>query len=131
MAADDTVALGCLDALAEAGVRVPDEIAVVGFDDIPAASLRSVWLHHGEHGGARDGNAAVELVIERIGSGPEPAPVREVLPARLIVARHLRRCTRPPRAIEASPDAALQPVTRSRPARRRSAAIAAPTGGRS
>ena len=36
-AANDTMALGCLFALNEAGVRVPQDIAVVGFDDIPIA----------------------------------------------------------------------------------------------
>ncbi|HJU38099.1 MAG TPA: LacI family DNA-binding transcriptional regulator [Tahibacter sp.] len=36
-AANDTMALGCLFALQEAGMRVPHDIAVVGFDDIPIA----------------------------------------------------------------------------------------------
>ena len=36
-AANDMMAIGCLHALAEAQVRVPDDISVVGFDDIPLA----------------------------------------------------------------------------------------------
>jgi len=36
-AANDMMALGCLFAFSEAGVRVPDDIAVAGFDDIPLA----------------------------------------------------------------------------------------------
>ena len=36
-AANDMMALGCLRTFLEAGVRVPDEVAVVGFDDIPLA----------------------------------------------------------------------------------------------
>lgn len=36
-AANDMMALGCLFALNQAGVRVPDEIALAGFDDIPLA----------------------------------------------------------------------------------------------
>lgn len=36
-AANDMMALGCLFALNEAGVRVPQDLAVVGFDDIPLA----------------------------------------------------------------------------------------------
>src|SRR2546430_8726747 len=36
-AANDTMAIGCLFALTEAGVRVPHDIALAGFDDIPLA----------------------------------------------------------------------------------------------
>jgi LacI family transcriptional regulator len=36
-AANDMMALGCLFALNQAGVRVPDDIALAGFDDIPLA----------------------------------------------------------------------------------------------
>src|SRR5258708_20978935 len=36
-AANDAVAIGCLFALTEAGVRVPQAIALAGFDDIPVA----------------------------------------------------------------------------------------------
>jgi LacI family transcriptional regulator len=38
-AANDIMAVGCLTALAEAGVRVPADMAVAGFDDIPIARL--------------------------------------------------------------------------------------------
>src|SRR4029077_16477948 len=34
VAADDTIALGCMDALADVGMAVPGEVAIVGFDDI-------------------------------------------------------------------------------------------------
>lgn len=36
-AANDMMAVGCLGALAEVGLRVPEDIALVGFDDIPIA----------------------------------------------------------------------------------------------
>ena len=38
-AANDTMAMGCLRALEEAGLRTPDDVAVAGFDDIPVARL--------------------------------------------------------------------------------------------
>jgi LacI family transcriptional regulator len=38
-AANDMMALGCLRALREAGLRTPEDVAVAGFDDIPIARL--------------------------------------------------------------------------------------------
>ena len=38
-AANDMMAVGCLTALEEAGLRVPDDIALAGFDDVPIARL--------------------------------------------------------------------------------------------
>jgi LacI family transcriptional regulator len=37
--ASDTVALGALQAIRACGLRVPDDIALVGFDDVPFAEL--------------------------------------------------------------------------------------------
>ena len=45
--ANDITALGAIDAARDLGVVIPDELSIVGFDDIPAASwtapARSVW----------------------------------------------------------------------------------------
>ena len=43
-AANDMMAVGCLYALREAGMRVPEDIAVSGFDDIPIARLTTPTL---------------------------------------------------------------------------------------
>jgi LacI family transcriptional regulator len=123
LAADDTIAFGCLDALAEAGVRVPEEISVVGFDDIPAASLRSISLTTVSTAARTMGTRAVELLLERLQGTFTGAPRREVLRARLVVRAtcgdHPSPVRRPRR-----------PFRQSRVATRRPS-IAAPAGGRS
>jgi LacI family transcriptional regulator len=43
-ACNDEMAIGAIDVLRRAGVRIPEDVAVVGFDDIPAASLTCLRL---------------------------------------------------------------------------------------
>ena len=65
-AASDMIALGAVRALAEAGRRVPDDVALVGFDDIPAASLAQPPLTTIRQDYARAGELLVEMLIRRI-----------------------------------------------------------------
>jgi len=82
-AASDVVALGAIGALREAGLRVPDDVSVVGFDDIPLAAyfdppLTSIRVP------AHDlGLAAGHALLDRI-AGRE-VPDRTLLPTELIV----------------------------------------------
>lgn len=55
LAFNDLVALGLINGLADLGVRVPDDVSVTGFDDIPFASytappLTTASVQHGELG---------------------------------------------------------------------------------
>lgn len=78
VAGDDTIALGVLNAAADAGLRVPDDVAVVGFDDIPAASVRSIWLTT-ISAAARDmGEIVLSMVLDRI-TGRFTGPTRRVV----------------------------------------------------
>jgi LacI family transcriptional regulator len=84
-AANDLMAMGALIALREAGVRVPQEIAVVGFDDIPAARLVSPPLTTISQHQEQLGRRAAEMLLERI-SGQVAGPARsEEMPFELIV----------------------------------------------
>ncbi|MCH2487171.1 MAG: LacI family DNA-binding transcriptional regulator [Erythrobacter sp.] len=81
-AASDLIAIGAMRALAQKGRRVPSDIAVVGFDDIPAASLTTPPLTTvmQDIGGA--GQALVETLLAQI-EGRDLPPRK--LPGRLIV----------------------------------------------
>lgn len=65
--ATDSLALGVLRGLADAGRRVPDEVAMVGFDDVPAASwsVPSLTSLSPDHEAMAE--AAVDLLVSRIG----------------------------------------------------------------
>ena len=92
-AANDQMALGALRAFAEAGVRVPEDVSVAGFDDIPEAEFLHPPLTTVRQDFATVGRRCVELLtgaIERRDGHAETVFV----PARL----HVRSSTGPPRA---------------------------------
>jgi LacI family transcriptional regulator len=83
-AASDLMAAGVLRAAHELGVRVPDELAVVGFDDIALAALLQPALTTVRQDMEAIGRAAAEGLIRMIEDADAP-PVQAFVPARLIV----------------------------------------------
>ncbi|HEU4819640.1 MAG TPA: substrate-binding domain-containing protein, partial [Qipengyuania sp.] len=81
-AASDLIAIGAMRALTGAGRRIPEDVAVIGFDNIPAASLTSPPLTTIQQDIAGAGECLVETVLAQI-EGREPPQPR--LPTRLIV----------------------------------------------
>ena len=83
--ATDVIAIGAIRALADAGRRVPHDVKVVGFDDVPLAayvtpSLTSVAPDH-----AAMADAAISLLIDRIEGSRPSGDFRTVTgPVRLI-----------------------------------------------
>jgi DNA-binding LacI/PurR family transcriptional regulator len=94
VAYNDLVAVGILSRLAELGVRVPEQLSVVGFDDIPLAAMVIPPLTTVSLPTMRAGEAAVDVLLERLQSRGSVQPTARKLPATLIV----RSTTgRPPR----------------------------------
>ena len=86
-AANDLMAIGALRALREAGVAVPGEVAVVGFDDIPAAALVHPALTTVTQFAHPLGRCAAELLFDRLtGQTTGPGRHRE-MPFELVVRR--------------------------------------------
>lgn len=83
---NDTVALGALTALREAGLRVPDDVAVVGFDDIPMAAHASPPLTTVRSPLLALGEAAGHLALDLIEEGPRDATTT-LLDTELVVRR--------------------------------------------
>ncbi len=82
--ASDSMALGALRALREAGKRVPDEVAVVGFDDMPQAATADPPLTTIRQPIQQTGLLAVEMLIDILGNGANPAR-RIILPTELVI----------------------------------------------
>jgi len=63
-AANDSMAIGAMSALREAGLRVPEDVAVVGFDDVPMARYMSPPLTSVHVAIAELGARAVEKLLQ-------------------------------------------------------------------
>ncbi|MFI5910897.1 LacI family DNA-binding transcriptional regulator [Dactylosporangium sp. NPDC051541] len=86
-AASDTQALGVLEAVAAAGLRVPQDVSVIGFDDLeiaPYVGLTTIRQPL-EHSGRR----ATELLMRSLRTGHDP--IEERLPLELIVRHTTQR----------------------------------------
>jgi LacI family transcriptional regulator len=83
-AANNFIALGVLHALKELGLRVPEDVAVVGFDDLPEAMVIFPFLTVAAQPAFEIGRQGVSMLLDRLA---DPArPRREViLPTRLVV----------------------------------------------
>lgn len=81
-ATSDLVALGAMRALHDAGMRVPEEVSIVGFDDLAAARLAEPPLTTISQDTRRAGEILVETLVAKI---EERAPESVLLPVKLVV----------------------------------------------
>lgn len=82
--ASDAMAVGALRALRDAGLRVPEDIAITGFDDIPLAARTDPPLTTVRQPIQRMGSVAAETLIDMI-NDPHPQPRRVILPTELVI----------------------------------------------
>jgi len=88
-AASDTQALGVIEAAQDQGLRVPEDLSVIGYDDIEVAeyagltTVRQMLYESGKRG--------IELLLDKL-ADPATEPICEVMPTQLIV----RKTTSPP-----------------------------------
>lgn len=83
-AASDIMAVGAMRALRDAGRRIPEDVAVVGFDNMPFAERAEPPLTTVRQPIHRAGSLAVETLIDMI-ENPDSSPRRIVLPTELVI----------------------------------------------
>jgi DNA-binding LacI/PurR family transcriptional regulator len=97
-AANDQMSLGILRAMHEAGRRVPEDVSIVGFDDIPEAAYLTPPLTTIRQDFAEVGRRSLNLMLSQLASGTR-MDARLVVPAQIVI----RRSTMPPRDPAAPP----------------------------
>jgi LacI family transcriptional regulator len=81
---NDPVAIGALKAIAEAGLRVPQDIALVGAGNVRYSDVLSVPLTTVDQGTCQIGNLAAELLLERIGAKRAVRAQKILIPPKLV-----------------------------------------------
>jgi DNA-binding LacI/PurR family transcriptional regulator len=87
----DTLAIGAMRGLADAGLRVPDDVMVIGFDDILEARFTIPSLSTVDPGHDFMAGTAVRMLIERIEGQGDAGPPREVIAPARVVSRESTR----------------------------------------
>jgi DNA-binding LacI/PurR family transcriptional regulator len=83
-ATSDIMAAASIRVLVEAGLKVPDDVAIVGFDDIPLASRTIPSLTTVAQPISQMGAGVVNMLLDQI-EHPSRQPRHEILPTELVV----------------------------------------------
>lgn len=86
-AANNMIAIGVIKAVGQRGLHIPQDIALVCFDDFPEFSQVFPFLTVAVQPAYEMGTTAAHLLLDRLTSETDPQPRRVVLPTRLVI-RH-------------------------------------------
>jgi len=83
-AGNDIMAFGAIRALGEAGRRIPDDVSVIGFDNVEFAGIVNPPLTTIHQPKYEIGEAAVEILLRQSGRGEKRVPEHRMFPVQLI-----------------------------------------------
>jgi LacI family transcriptional regulator len=84
-ATNNFIAFGALKALQELGFHVPDDIAIVGFDDLPSALVTFPFLTVASQPAYEMGRRAIEILLDKLGGRTSDQYQEVVLPAEIVI----------------------------------------------
>jgi LacI family transcriptional regulator len=81
---NDIVAFGCVRAFKEAGLRVPQDVSVIGFDDLPGSSVMEPPLTSYAVSKIKMGEMAFRILVERSELEPQMPPMKITISGKLV-----------------------------------------------
>jgi len=88
---NDIMAYGCIKAIKEAGLAVPADVSVIGFDDLPTSAVMEPPLTTYAVSKIRMGEIAFRILEERIESRPDMPSMKVSISGRLVIRGSVRR----------------------------------------
>ncbi len=86
-ACTDTIAIGLIEAAYQAHLNIPDDVSIIGFDDIEIAAYTTPPLTTISQAGFEMGYSTTNLLITLIEQGADPTDVQDVLLTPTLIAR--------------------------------------------
>jgi LacI family transcriptional regulator len=89
---NDVIAIGAFNAARAHGVRIPEDLTLIGFDDIPMAAWEAFGLSTVHYDLGELAQEAARLLVRRIESDDDPEPRRTLFTPELVLrATHASR----------------------------------------
>ncbi len=89
-ATNDQIAYGCIKALKETGYSIPEDISIIGFDDLPMSSMMDPPLTTMLVNKTRIGRTAMQLMITRIERDPNMPPSKILIGGDLVIRNSVK-----------------------------------------
>ena len=94
-AGNDVIAFGCMRALMEKGIRIPEDVSIIGFDNVEMAQITSPPLTTIDQPKYETGKAAVEILMNMMGKNGVSEPEHRIIGVRLIERQSCRSVSAP------------------------------------
>ncbi len=88
---NDIIACGCLKACSDTGISVPDELSIVGFDNLPLAAVVDPPLTTIQVSKAQIGRMAIQLLVSRLRGDADVPSVKVLIGGKLVERRSVKR----------------------------------------
>lgn len=105
LAMSDAMAIGVIQAARATGIAIPEDLSVVGFDDLPMSKLSHPPLTTVHQPIREKGRLAAQLLIEVLDTGPSVSGKRRLLETRLVIRGSTAKPRSPGSRIHATADA--------------------------
>lgn len=82
---NDIMAMGCMKALLEAGYKIPQEISIVGFDDLPMAKMSNPSVTTIEVNNRKIAKYALNILLSLVENGHPHCPIKAIVDGSLVI----------------------------------------------
>src|SRR5579864_864082 len=93
-AGNDVIAFGCIRALMEKGIRIPEDISIIGFDNVEMSQITSPPLTTIDQPKYETGKAAVEMLLSMVEKDSIREPEHRIIGVRLVERQSCRSISR-------------------------------------